>query len=270
MAGPPFSLDSKCAQPRVVSAWRLQDLDRPLREFFERLARPSGGSLEDLLGSISADYQEKGSSQADFFQALANLRQIVEIRSATAPEYRYHVGEPQLPGVVIGEPLFIYIDPTCETCKQKLDILNAASASCPSVMPSVVIRVVPSEEENSRDAAAILEIIKTAMPDRYIDAVREFTAVLSVDSSLLADLTKEYLPRGVSDIELREMQARVDALRVRFPWREHGTPLFVYRDRILKRKAIPSSGIAFDPLRNARMLIATLKLIETYDSLATP
>jgi hypothetical protein len=172
--------------------------------------------------------------------------------------------EPQLETQRQGEPVFFYFNPLCDACRKVSITLLQAAKECPVMMPPLVMRVLPANEEVSLDAAAALELVKQADPAEYLAAAITFVTVLPSNEDALDQLASELLGSGFRSNP--SFTANRDSLRnslTSYPGSEFSAPLVVYRKRLLRRDV--SNTVPFDPLHDTLVLLTTIRFIDGYD-----
>jgi hypothetical protein len=254
--------------PRIAD-WDLSTMNPVVVAFFSELSRSENMSVSVLLGEVADSYFKRQYSFEEFQGTLLSFKALISSKHPKASHLMLDSEDQEGENLRLGNSIIIYIDPLCEHCKKVLDLLVKASEVCPSEAPRIVVRLLPSSSEGSRDAAAVLDLIKAEKPDQYLAACVKFLSVLSGSSGTLDELAREYLGGRLyrESSEFRRSRKRVNSVYDSFPGNEEGAPLVVFRGRILRKD--PSRDFPFDPLKDWKMLLLTVRLVNNFDTLET-
>ncbi|HVT61811.1 MAG TPA: hypothetical protein VHR45_25865 [Thermoanaerobaculia bacterium] len=246
-----------------LAPWKMSQLNSELKIFYARAAASRDVSLDVILGPLADNYYHRKFAFSDFEGALASLKLVIERRDSLFTPASHDDSEPAMPAVNDKDLLFVYLDPTCETCQGVLNLLTEARASCSASFPAIVLRPLPSAEKSSLDASVVLRMIEKRSPASFVEAFSEFLNLLPSDAGRLVQLSSAYLGDESRRLSRESTRARRKLIEERQALRSRGyfPPIVSYRGRTLRRSH--ASSVPFDPLRDQQALLQTMYLIRS-------
>jgi hypothetical protein len=260
-------LNDPCFLPLADgTAWDLRKLPPDLRKFYAALASNARVSLDQLLGGLAGNYEARGYTVGEFYEVLRSLHRLLVTVVPTDSYSELRTPHTSLLSGQLGEePAILFVDPTCDVCKLKLDLIVRIQKDCPSSSPPLELVVLPGGDEYSLKAAAALQRISIADPDAYPHAVIEFLTLLPDSPSRIDDLASIYLGDNYDHSE--QFLVALDSLQTERQGRltsDLHAPLLVFRGRIIERDT--SNNKPFDPFRDYKILALTFRLIVLLDA----
>ena len=253
------------SEKHPATTWSSSNLSTDVRGFYEKIAVKLNSPLDTVLRPLSDSYRRRDFDFAEFESALRSLRNLIELRDGAALENAAR--DKIFPKAENREDLILYLDPTCEICQRTLELVSEArSLSDGTSFPTVVMRVMPSSEDTSIEAAVALRGIEKLSPNSFGEAFREFLNLLPESPSRLSGLSIAYLGnrpiKSLADYD----SIRTELLneRKRFNAAGYFPPVVSYRGRNLRKNQGP--GVPFDPLHDPQSLVQTILLIRSFDA----
>jgi hypothetical protein len=259
--------------PIRAATWRLQDLKGDLVQFYEKVAKAKGVTLDILLGGLSDSFQVRGYSLEEFQGNLDSLRAVITTRTPGLDALVPWAMEPRANGQSANNPLILYLDPTCDVCTHRLLLVQKMIEACPSESPAIVLRALPADTEASMDSAVMLRKIREDSPDEFIGAFFETSMRVAENPAVLPEVASHYF--GTASLKslpwYPEVRKRVEGdrsqARAVFPARAFPPPIILFNGRVLQKRS--GDEFPFDPLHDPLVLLRTLQLISAYDSMVT-
>jgi hypothetical protein len=263
---PQVSLDqpSAIAEKLPAATWSAAKLSADVRVFYEKIAENLNSPLDTVLRPLSDSYFRRSFELADFESALRSLRRLIESRNDAALENAVH--DETARKADDREVIILYLDPTCEVCQGTLELVSEARSLAGTGFPTIVMRVMPSSEDASIQAAVVLRSLEKLSPSSFEDAFREFLNLLPENPSRLSGLSLAYLGNKPVDSlpEYESLRTKLLNERKRFNAAGYFPPIVSYRGRTLRKEQGP--GVPFDPLHDSQSLLQTLSLIRAFDA----
>ncbi len=215
--------------------------------------------------AVVASYQERDYTFEEFSRALQSLetgvaRKNPKVESVSARETEIPLNE-NTGGT--GQPLILYLDPTCGECARIVAlVLNASKHS--RTFPPVVARLMPSGHAEAVHAANALEFVREHDPRIFPSALIETLQLVPEGKATFSVALAPYLPndsrelRDPSDTPGRWIDDVRSVERV-----EVGAPFGVYRGRLVT--GYRDRGIPYDTFRDSNFLRFALDAIDAAD-----
>jgi hypothetical protein len=271
LSAPKVSRDqpSSSAEQPPAATWSAANLSADVRVFYERIATNLNSPLDAVLRPLSDSYFRRSYELGEFESALRSLRHLIESGNDAALETAVR-DETARQTTDDREVIILYLDPTCEVCQGTLELVSEARLLSGTSFPAVVMRVMPSSEDASIQAAVVLRRIEKLSPSSFEDAFREFLTLLPENPSRLPDLSVAYLGNKPVDSmpEYESLRKKLLSERKRFNAAGYFPPVVSYRGRTLRKDQGP--GVPFDPLHDSQSLLQTILLIRAFDAHAQP
>jgi hypothetical protein len=252
--------------PTVI--WSVSNLSTDIRVFYEKIAATLNLPLDAALRPLSESYTRRSFEFSEFESALRSLKHLIEAGNDVALEDA--VRDAAAFKAENREVLILYLDPTCEVCQETLKLVGEARSLSSVSFPAVVMRVMPSSEDASMQAALTLRIVERVSPSSFEGAFREFLTLLPESPGRLPDLSLPYLgDKPVDSLpEYELLRAKLLGERKRFNAAGYFPPIVSYRGRTLRKDL--GSGVPFDPLHDSQSLLQTISFIRAFDAQQPP
>ena len=249
------------AKPQTA-LWKSADLSADVRGFYERIAAKLKLPLDAVLGPLSDSYIRRQFEFFEFESALKALRHIIETKDDNL--WKNAVSDESLKADS-RDVIVLYLDPTCEICQHTLEMVTEARALSDTNFPMVIMRVIPSSEDTSIEAAIVLRSIEQVSPSLFEDAFREFLHLLPTNPSRLPDLSIAYIDKPPSSLPgYSTLRRELLSGKKRFNAAGYFPPVVSYRGRTLRKDQ--GVGVPFDPLHDSQSLLQTIILIRSFDA----
>lgn len=242
------------AAERHLRSVESLELPAELRGHYETLATRAGVPVQELWAPLAADYLGRSFGDEKTIAVLRTQYDLMTARGSKELVASLPAGSK--------DAIILIADPLCSECRAKLRWIAEAQEDCGAAFPPVVIDPVPSGEETSVRAAAMLEYIRRHAPRYFEDAARSFIEIMPDHPTVLERLLEPYR-EAIGAIDCAELDALMKAGRDKAAHLTRvglHSSLVVYRGRVIERHTF--DHVAFDPFRSLLHFETTVAMMQ--------
>lgn len=256
-----------CAtQNRRVSVPRYdKSLTPSLASFLAIVRQPCPVQFDRSFASVAQSYSKRDYTSDEFSNALQSLALAATTQDAVMRLTARRESDVSLLGDESGEPLILYVNPTCEECARVVSLVIDAKRRTESRFPPVILRLLPSHEDDSIRAATMLEVIRHRDRGVFTSALLDVMQSVPEGKAPLDTVLAPYWKSAPSpdSVDWKEASRRLDQDAQALAAIEIPPPFGVFHGHRVARYR--GAKVPFDTFHDADSLILAISAIETVE-----
>lgn len=238
-----------------------RNLAPPLASFLTGVRQQCPAEFDRVFAAVAKSYVTRDYTFDEFSKALQSLVEAATVRDAPLGSIARRESDIALGNEEDGEPLILYVNPTCDECARVVSLVVKTEKVSQIPFPPVLVRLLPSHEDDSLRAAELLEILRQRDRGVFTNALLDVLQTVPEGKASVDTAIDPYMkPIPASDSEDWRMAARrLDEDARALSAMDIPPPFGAFRGHRVARYR--SARIPFDTFHDADALILAISAI---------